>query len=212
MVLHDINVCTIINVLQNSRYNETRLFSDENFITEVDRKSTLYYSKYNDDSRTKEEVIKDVLIGEMGEHAILKLCQEAGLKAEHNDEELTKEFHWDLLIEGLKVEIKFQGNGFSDLHPRKFFSFNNKKKEGLMFSHWRYYDLIISFYIKEDGFNHSIVPCFLIDSSVMDPTNLAYDGEPYYRPSKFGGNYLDFKAEKAGLMKRLNFDQNKYSK
>jgi hypothetical protein len=204
MALHDINVCTIINILQNSRYSAIKLFSDVNFITEVDRKATLYYSKYNDDLRTKEEVIKDVLIGEMGEHAILNLCKEAGLKAEHNDEELTKELHWDLLIEGLKVEVKFQGEGFADTNPRKFFSFNNKKKEGLMFSHWKSYDLIISFYIIESGFNNLIIPSFLIDSSVMDPTNLAYDGEPYYRPSKFGGNYLDFKAEKAGLMKRLN--------
>ena len=174
MALHDINVCTIINILQNSSYNTTKLFSNENFIVEVERKSSLYYSKCNDDKRTEEEIFGDVLIGEIGEQAILNLCLQGGLKAERNNEELTKEFHWDLMIEGLKVEIKFQGEGLTEeIKHQKWFGFNHERKEGLMFSHWRYYDLIIPFYLKIINETMYVVPWFLIDSSVMDPTNLA---------------------------------------
>lgn len=213
MNLSNVNVQIIYKALFSRFFEVTDLLYDNEFINEVDRKTAKIFSnKKPNDGRESNDVFNDVLLGELGEVGILELCKKSGLKTEHNIEETTREYYWDNKIETLKCEIKFQGEGLTEESvPRRYFGFNNKNKEGMAFSHWKSYDLIIPFYLKVIDNKIYVVPWFLIDSSVMNPLNLAKDGISYYRDSKFSGKIVSFAAESDGLMIRLNYNQNIFS-
>jgi hypothetical protein len=144
--------------------------SNSDFLDEVHTKASLYYSNssLNGDRRSLSDFIESTLIGELGEHAIVDLCRRAGLESIHNDETITLEKSWDVLVEGLKGEIKFQGEGF-DVAPKEFFSFSRASKDETMRQKWRSFDFITAFYVKQIGDQTFVVPWLLIDNEVINP-------------------------------------------
>jgi hypothetical protein len=159
-------------------FDAVALLDDQKFLADVILKATEYYSnsELNHDSRTKDEIGLSTLIGELGEHAIIDLCRQAGLAAVHNDEAITGEFGWDVMIEGLKGEIKFQGEGIKD-DPKEFFGFSSSAKDLTMRQSWRNLDFIIAFYLKEEG--TLVVPWLLLRSEAIDPDKQLYVESQY---------------------------------
>lgn len=195
----------IRDALRNQRIDVTDLKRSAWFIEEVNEKAAIFYARHND-RRDLKQVEFSTLLGELGEHAIYGLCKELGIDVLHNDEPFTKQFYWDLVINGELCEIKYKGK-----HDPFNFSFDDKEKDDQLFRFWRDYSFIISFYIKENDGRTYVIPWLLIDSDAIDQTRLHRDGLPLYRDSmKDKGRYLRQEAEELGLMARLNVNQNAF--
>jgi len=196
----------IRSALSFKQIDVTELKSDEKFLEQVNEKAKIYYANHAD-TRDFAAVLKSTLIGELGEYGIYEECKRCNLYVIHNDENISKEFYWDLAIEEALCEVKFKGNN----DPFNF-SFSNKLKDDEMFKKWKLYDLIISFYIKKLGDRTFIIPWLLISNQAIDQNLLHRDGLPFYRDSvKDEGRYLRQEAEEAGLFIRLNDNQKAFT-
>ena len=197
----------ITAALCNRELDVTYLLSDVNFMNEVNEKAAVLFSKsgFRNDHRTKQQFIDSTIIGELGEHSILQCCKDCFLESVHNDETITLEKHWDILVELLKGEVKFQGEGFGDNHPKEFFSFNHPSKDELMRQKWSSYDFIVAFYLKERQGRFFVVPWMLIDNAVIDPELKLYVESKHrcpYDPGKFGFYLKTDKAQ--SYFRKLN--------
>jgi len=185
----------------------TDIESDPAFEAEVLEKSKIFYAQYGSDARSLKDVIRSTQVGELGEHGIYNALKDAGVNVVHNDEPKTKQFYWDVEVEGAKCEIKFKGKSFPFL-----FCFSSKSMDDQLFTYWKKYDYIISFYVKENDGRKFIVPWLLIDSNVVDQQLLWKDAKPYYRDStKDEGRYLRDEARELGMMVDINVNQNKFT-
>jgi hypothetical protein len=164
--------------LTERTFETSSLLNDPRFLADVKFKSAHFYSNadLNHDDRTEDGFLISTLIGELGEHAIVELCRRAGLYVEHNDEIVTLQHGWDVKIEGLKGEIKFQGDGFKD-DPKEFFGFSRASKDLTMRQTWRELDFIIAFYLKREG--TLVVPWLLLQNDVIDPEKHLYVESQY---------------------------------
>lgn len=189
--------CLIKNALYKSNIDITHYVHDKKFIDDIQEKSDIFY-RISSDNRSKSEVFEDVFNGEICERALVDMCITYNLTTYHNNEINTKEFYWDVNVEQCKIEVKYQKYGHS------YFSFYNEKSEGCLYSHWNYYDLIIAFYIRHSNERMYAVPWVMIDNKAIDPLRLNNKGEQFYRSSNYGGRYLHWSAERAGLAIKLN--------
>jgi len=183
---------------------------DDKLLNEIEEKAMVIYSRYNDDKRTYGEVYLDVLIGELGEHTIVQLIQQAGIQAVHNEEQATGQYFWDILVANeagcLFGEIKFQGGGFAE-EPKTTFGFSSKKKDQHMRENWMKLDFIVAFYLKQQGNKLFVVPWLIIDNEAINPTRGLYQVSQYSN-----GYYLQMhKAQGQGLYKHLNKDANLFT-
>lgn len=168
------------------------------FLEMVQAKAKIYYQNFKD-TRPFEKVFKDTLIGELGEHAIFDICQKCGLESIHNEEQFSKQLYWDVAVEGLLIEVKFQHDPF-------YFGFDSKTKDQHLYDNWEKLDAIIGFYIKEKDDETFIVPWMMIDSAAINP-KLQF----YKNSTKNNGRYLTHEAAPAGLCVDLNVNKNKFS-
>jgi len=185
---------------------------DPTFLAEVEKKSRKISLT---SSRSHEEVYETTLIGELGEHAIVTLLQRCGVDAVHNDEEATGEYHWDVMAELLKGEIKFQGEGLRDEHrePKLFFSFSSGDKDELMRQKWSSIDFIIAFYMKVVDQRTFVIPWLIINNEAINPELGLYQESKYKSlPGKTKGHFLAMNvAYPKGLFERLNVDPNLFT-
>ena len=149
--------------------------------------------------RSFDKVFKDTLIGELGEFAIFDICQKCGLESIHNDEQFSKQFYWDVAVEGLLIEVKFQHDPF-------YFGFDSKSKDQYLYENWEKIDSIIGFYVKEKDDKTYIIPWMMIDSKAINP-KLSF----YKNSTKNNGRYLTHEAAEAGLSVELNINKNKFT-
>ena len=195
----------IRDALTGAYIDVTDYVFDNAFMAGIQKKTDIFYQNPND-TRTKSEIFEDTFNGEVCEHALVDLCRKYHLISSHNDEEQTKEFYWDVRVNDAKIEVKYQGGG------RRWFSFSNKISEGHMFTHWSNYDLVVAFYIIHRNQRMFAVPWKLIDNSAIDPNHInMFDGDPFYRQSTVKGRYLHWSADKAGLVAKLNIDENMFT-
>ena len=155
--------------LSYRQYDATHFLSDQSFLDEVERKAKQIYANSHDD-RTYDEVHDSTMKGEIGEHSIVEICKQSGLETDHNNEEKTLELYWDVLLENLKCEIKYQ----EDDPKKELFSFSNAKKDETMRQKWASYDAIIAFYIKFSGDKLYVIPWLLIDNEAINPAKRIY--------------------------------------
>jgi hypothetical protein len=194
----------------SDKYVEVPAMLDVKLAQDIEEKAKLIYSRYNEDKRSYEEVYVDVLIGELGEHAIVQLIQQANIDAVHNEEQTTGQYYWDILVANeagcLFGEIKFQGGGFAE-EPKTTFAFTTKKKDQLMRDSWMKLDFIIAFYLKQQGNKLFVVPWLILDNEAISPLRGLYQVSLYNE-----GYYLQMhKAQVAGLFKHLNKDANLFT-
>jgi hypothetical protein len=198
-------IAKIYNVLFGQVIDVTYLKTDKNFLKNVDDKTNAFFRNPND-NRTLCEVYNATFIGELGEYAIFNECDANGLECIPNDEEFSKEYHWDMNINGLYVEIKSQNR--SDPF---YFSFDHKRKDQHMVDNFKKLDIVIAYYIKKHNNKTFVIPWMIIHASVLNP-NLLYDSKPYYRDSRRNnGRYLIQEAYKDGYVMNLNVNQNKFT-
>jgi len=181
MHLNHTSMRLIRAALTHRHFNATELLLNKDFLAEVSQKAARIYSN-EQCTRSFDEVVTSTLLGELGEHALTTLLQRAGLDVEHNDEERTLEYNWDLKVEGLKGEVKFQGDGFDSDSAKEYFSFNTEDKDRTMREAWRSYDFILAFYVivvpadleQFEVDQTLIVPWLLVDSEVINPEHQLY--------------------------------------
>jgi hypothetical protein len=210
MILDNEGMKSIRKALHKRVFDMSQLLADPYFDDDVSDKTAAIYSKANDDPRDRSEVYMDVLTGELGEYGIYRLLKEAGLDVVYNEEELTREYWWDLCVihdgKPLYGEIKFQGTGFKD-EAKTTFAFHRKNHDQHMRENWKKLDFIIAFYIKSHGEQTLIVPWLLIDSQAIDPSLNLYQVSQYNN-----GYYLKMQlAQQKNLFDRLNNDSNLFT-
>ena len=200
MELHNPSMRLINAACMRRFIDVTSLLSNEKFLAEVKAKAAIYFANgdFTNDKRDLSSVEESTLIGELGEHSIVELCRKCNLESHHNDEKITHEKHWDVLIESLKGEIKFQGEGFLT-SPKEFFSFNNKRVDELMRQKWTSYDFILAYYVKIQQDRVFVVPWWLIASEAINP-----ERNLYVRSGMNSGFYLQDRNAGPTLVKRLN--------
>ena len=199
------SITKIYDVLFNKAIDVTHFMLDDNFLENARIKANKFYENPND-VRSLDEIYQGTLIGELGEYAIFNECFTNGLECIPNDEEFSEEYHWDINIDGLYVEIKSQNK--SDPF---YFSFDNKRKDQHMVDNFNKLDIVIAYFIKEHNNKTFVVPWMIIHASVLNP-ELLYDSKPYYRDSRRNnGRYLIHEAFKDGYVMYLNDNQNKFS-
>lgn len=183
----------LITAALAGRRIDYRPIINDSFTDAVQALSKSIYS--NSEGRTQSEVYDSCFWGELGERAIHHALLNSSILCEHNNEQSTGEWHWDLLVErAAKIEIKFQ----SASTDKEYFGFKKKSHDETMRQKWKSFDAVIGFYVEGDD----VVPWYLIDNEAINP-NLGY-----YVPSKFtDGYYLQSgRAATAGLVIKLNRD------
>ena len=175
MKLDDSSMRLIKVALSHRVINVSHLIYSSSFLDRVHSISKNIYanSEFNGDTRTLDRKNTATLIGELGETGISDLCKKVGLNVIDNDEKSTHEHHWDIMIESLKCEIKFQGEGFEDT-PKEFFGFTTSTKDNTLRQKWDKVDAIISFYLKFYNSNLYIIPWHLIDNEALNPSRNLY--------------------------------------
>jgi len=155
----------VIAALSGPIHVDEIVLSDD-FETKVMRQAKRIYS--NDNRRTFDQVFHATLEGEWGELAIAQRLRARGLPVVENDEEKTLEYHWDLKVHGLTVEIKRQTrwDDQGTLVKRTCFSTNNLEKVRFAREKWSSYDILIAWV---PDINEAVLPWLILDSKVFSP-------------------------------------------
>jgi hypothetical protein len=155
--------------------------------------------------RSIEQIKDQCIVGKYGELAIYTRLKNAGMRVEWNDEALSGEYHWDIKVEGLSIELKYQSryaapDRFGKLQKRAYFSFDDAKKVETAIMKWRSHHLVIGWYgTKLKDVLVDVHPWVLLDSQALDPE------QGLFVLSNYSGYYLQMvKASGRGMLKYLN--------
>ncbi len=130
--------------------------------------------RLNQNGRSTEKMLNDIKLGMFGEMCIARALKRAGHEVIHNDEETTLEYHWDLKVDSLKTEIKFQKS------QSEYLQFSNERAASFAVEKWKSWDIMISWSLVSD----IVIPELVISNLAFDPSL------ELYVPSKFSGMYL----------------------
>lgn len=141
--------------------------------------------------RTLEGCILSARTGVLGEVAILHRLREGFPHVALNDETVTGEYYWDIMLPlewggRLLLELKYQSYNVEG------FSFDRAESFENSLQHWKSWDLVIGWKLL-DGV---VIPHVVINNEAFNPHRALY------QPSMNGGTYLQWKkAMEAKLMK-----------
>ena len=157
---------------------------DQDFLTKVEVMAKNIYAR-DQSSRTLSQIEANCFLGKYGEHAICSRLIKSGLNVIWNDEDVSLQYSWDVQVEGLKLELKYQK------FDNRWLSFSSERKYAKAIESWRSYDLVLAWREKEG----SVYPWILADSEVMSIDR------GLFVPSNFSGRYLRMEqAQAAGLL------------
>jgi hypothetical protein len=159
--------------------------------------------------RTQEHSIQSRLhVLLYGEMAIYTRLKNAGMVVEWNNEEISGEYFWDVRVEGLSLELKYQGRWAGPMRKREFFSFDDPSKIETAMLKWKSHDFVIGWYRdgkEEDGIYTDVCPWVMIDSRALMPSERIFVRSQHTSLSSgLRGYYLQMgKATSRNLMKEL---------
>jgi len=148
--------------------------------------------------RTFEKVREDCIHGKLGELAIVRRLERAGMHVVWNVEKESGQYFWDVSADGYLLELKAQSRYDANGNPRQFFSFSEEDMHRMVtpMSRWRDFHAIIAWVLVAS----EVRPWFLIDASMLNP-ELKYWVQSNY---KSGGRYLQMgKVRSAGGLRSL---------
>lgn len=158
--------------------------------------------------RTLDGIRASCIVGKYGEMAIYTRLKNAGMNVEWNNEEFSGEYFWDVRVEGLSLELKYQNRWAGPMKKREFFSFDEPAKIQTAITKWASHDFVIGWYRdgkEADGIYTDVCPWVMIDSRALMTDEGIFVRSQY--PNKTTGErgyYLQMvKAMNRGLMKVL---------
>ena len=143
------------------------------------------YSKDDPQDRDLEKLINDEIIGRMSEGAAYHLAVTAGLVCEHNDEEVSRQFYYDLKIslpdlsESCRVEVKW-----IPYDPgRTFPSWSRSSKIATSIREYREYDFMLIMTARDN--DDVIYPIWFFDNETWNSKNGFFDDSQYNEDGLF---------------------------
>lgn len=159
--------------------------------------------------RTIEQIKDQCIVGKYGELAIYTRLKNAGMIVEWNNEEVSGEYHWDIEVESLSIELKYQSrfaapDRYGRLQKRAYFSFDDPKKIETAIMKWRSNHFVIGWYGERvNDVLANVYPWVLIDSAALMPDAGIFVRSNYANKNGEHGYYLQ-------MVKAVNRDQLKY--
>lgn len=152
--------------------------------------------KTDDRGRSPKEILASTRKGMYGEMMLYSRFKSMNMNVEWNDPNKSGSYGWDLLVEGLKVEVKsqsrFMSKGYNDKAPkRKYFSFNDPKKIETAILLNKSIDLVIGWFPNGSGDHQEVHPWVLIDAKALGSDLGLFKTSKYPNRSGTFGLYLD---------------------
>jgi len=167
--------------------------------------------QYDMRGRTLEQIRDQCIVGKYGELAIYTRLKNAGMVVEWNSEEHSGEYHWDIKVEGLSIELKYQSRYqapdiYGRVQKRSYFSFDDPKKIETAIMKWRSHHMVIGWYgVKIKDVLADVHPWVLIDSEALMPDAGIFVKSNFVNKSGDRGYYLQMvKACDRKQLKYLN--------